>query len=49
MVQDKKIAAMRERSNRGISRRMKKSDTPLASTTSAMFPAYERVVLREGD
>ena len=50
MVQDKKRAAMREKSNRGISRRIKKQkEEPLAaSSASAMFPAYERVVLREG-
>ena len=50
MVQDKKRAAIRERSNRGISRRIKmqKSDPGAASSTAAMFPAYERVVLREG-
>ena len=51
MVQDKKIAQQRDRSNRGISRRIKnhKSDPSPASSTSAMFPAYERVVLREGE
>jgi len=50
MVQDKKIANMREHRNRGIGRRFKnqKSEAPKSSSTSAMFPAYERVVLREG-
>ena len=50
MVQDKKIANLREHRNRGIGRRFKnqKSDAPKASSSSAMFPAYERVVLREG-
>jgi len=28
---------------------MQKSETAISSSTSAMFPAYERVVLREGD
>ncbi|XP_076812481.1 tight junction protein ZO-1-like isoform X3 [Clavelina lepadiformis] len=50
MVQDKKIAQMRERSNRGIAKRVLKNQKSSANATasaSAMFPAYERVVLRE--
>ena len=50
MVQDKKIAGMKENRNRGIGRRFKnhKTDAPKPTSSSAMFPAYERVVLREG-
>jgi len=51
MVQDKKKLQMKERTKGGIGRRLaksQKSDTPLSSSSSSMFPAYERVVLREG-
>uniref|UniRef100_H2ZLR5 Tight junction protein ZO-2 n=1 Tax=Ciona savignyi TaxID=51511 RepID=H2ZLR5_CIOSA len=50
MVQDKKIAQMKERGKGGIGRRFGKnprSDAPVSGTSSNMFPAYERVVLRE--
>ena len=53
MVQDRKIAQMKEKGRGGIGRRILKNQksqkTPVSSATNAMFPAYERVVLREGD
>lgn len=51
MVQDKKIASMKDHRNRGIGRRFKnhKSEAPHSASSSAMFPAYERIVLREGE
>ncbi|XP_078484813.1 tight junction protein 1 isoform X2 [Ciona intestinalis] len=50
MVQDRKIAQMKERGKGGIGRRFGKntrSDPPSIGVSSNMFPAYERVVLRE--
>nr|XP_026690396.1 tight junction protein ZO-2 isoform X2 [Ciona intestinalis] len=50
MVQDRKIAQMKERGKGGIGRRFGKntrSDAPSIGVSSNMFPAYERVVLRE--
>lgn len=51
MVQDRKVAQSRERARGGIGRRMmknQKSENTAPSVASSMFPAYERVVLREG-
>jgi len=50
MVQDRKVAQSRERARGGIGRRMmknQKSENTAPSVASSMFPAYERVVLRE--
>ena len=53
MVQDRKVAQLRDRARGGIGRRIMKNqkhtNTISKSVTASMFPAYERVVLREGN